>query len=273
MDVVISCSQQQRETAEKVIENLQHQATEAVQLEKKNRVTATAKSFGIPTKDLGTLKAKLTPILPNMWKELGIKPEELELKMELSKRHRLLAAADIISSSRESMRKNPNSEDRNSSYDSANFRAPYGIYADAPSNSEYRADAYASKAYDLSNFFSKLTAGTFFSSSSSRQELSSIYLCLKNIKPILGLVVTNMIYLANQKDPTGIETWTNENGIKFADDFVLLAMNHPRSKAAVCSMLKKLLSDAHKQNSNMKLILKGKIRIPKLISLDKNLQI
>ena len=257
----MTCTRQQQETAEKVIENLQQQATEAVNLEKKNRVATTARSFGVSTKDLGTLKAKLTPILPNMWKELGIKPEELELKMESSKRHRLLAAADIISSSRESMRKNPNSEDRNSSYDSTNFKAPSGRYADAPSNGDYRADGYATKAYDLSNVFSKLTAGTFFNSSSSRQELSSIYSCLKNIKPVLGVVVTNMIFLTNQKDPSGFETWTNENGIKFADDFVLLAMNHPKSKAAMCSMLKKLLGDAHKQNANTKLILKGKSKV------------
>ena len=67
-----------------------------------------------------------------------------------------------------------------------------------------------------------------------------------------------MIFLTKQKDPTGIDNWTKECTTKFADDFVLLAMNHPTSKAALCLTLKKLLSDAHKQNENMKILMKGK---------------
>ena len=255
LETVLECTRQQQETAGKVIENLQQQATEAVQLEKRNQVVKTAKSFGVATNDLEFLKVKLTPILPKMWKEIGIKPEDLELKMESSKRHRMIAAADIISTSREAMRKTPSIP--SASYDSSNFRAPLGRYADAPSNAEFRADEYATKAYDLSNLFGKLTAGTFFGSANSRQEISSIYICLRNIKPVLGTVVTNLMFLLEQKDPTGIDTWTKESGTKFADDFILTAMNHPQSKAALCATLKKLLTDSHKQNETAKLLMKG----------------
>ena len=129
MEVVLDCTRQQQETAEKVLENLMNQTTEAVQMEKQNRIIQVSKNFGISTKDLPTLKAKLTPVLPSIWKDLGIRADELEIKMEPARRLRLMAAAEVVSNSRDILRRTPFSEDKNSSYDSNNFKSPYGRFA------------------------------------------------------------------------------------------------------------------------------------------------
>ena len=126
----MECTKQQQETAQKVLENLMQQTTEAVQMEKKNRILQVSKNFGISTKDLPTLKAKLVPALPSAWKDIGIRADELEIKMEPSKRFRLMAAADVVSSSRDILRRTPISEDKNSSYESTNYKAPYGRFAE-----------------------------------------------------------------------------------------------------------------------------------------------
>ena len=130
METVIECTRLQKETADKVLKNLQQQASVAVQLEKQNRIEATAANFGIATKDLDCLKSKLIPVIPHMWKELEVKPDDLELKMELSKRNRMMAAAETIYSAKDSIRRCNFTEDKFSNFGSNNYRAPLGRYAE-----------------------------------------------------------------------------------------------------------------------------------------------
>ena len=128
LETLVECTQMQNDTAIRVLENLHQQAAEAVRLEKKNQIKTTAKNFGINTNDANTLKAKLTPVIPYAWRDIEIKPEELEVKMEASKRFRIMAGAEVAANAKEALRKTPWSEDKNSSFDSQNFKAAYGRY-------------------------------------------------------------------------------------------------------------------------------------------------
>ena len=93
---------------------------------------------------------------------------------------------------------------------------------------------------------------------SSRSELSSVYKVLRNIKPAVGCVVTNMMNLCKSTNPaaSNSKSGTEDFG-RIAEDFVLECMNHPSSKAVLCNILKKLLMDTSRQNANLKLILSG----------------
>ena len=93
----------------------------------------------------------------------------------------------------------------------------------------------------------------------NRQELSSIYIALRNIKPAVGIIVTNMIYMINQQDPTGLKNGGGnaEACGKIAENFVLTCMNHPSTKATLCAILKKLLLNCNKMHANNNKILNG----------------
>ena len=77
------------------------------------------------------------------------------------------------------------------------------------------------------------------------------------MKPALGVVAANLMYLTNQKDIVGAEVKNNAAYVRMADDFILQAMNFPQSKAALCQILKKLLMDSARQKENQDRILKG----------------
>ena len=130
----------------------------------------------------------------------------------------------------------------------------------ATNNGEHRADGFASKAYDIGEYFQKLSAGQFFGSSVDRQDLGSIYKALKNIKPAVGVIVANMIHMMNQQDPTGMKSTGGnaETCGRIAEDFVLQAMNFPATKATLCAILKKLLLNCNKMYTNNKKIVSGK---------------
>ena len=128
LETIVECVHTQNDTAVRVLENLHHQAAEAVRNEKKNRIKTTAKNFGINTSDMNTLKTKLTPVIPYAWRDIEIKPEDLEVKMDVSKRFRIMAGAEISANSKEALKKTMWSEDKNSSFGSHNYKAPYGRY-------------------------------------------------------------------------------------------------------------------------------------------------
>lgn len=126
----MECTKQQNETAEKVLKNVQIQAAEAVLLEKQNRTINLSKMFGVATHDVNTLKSKLTPALPYMWRELDIKADDLEVKMDQGKRFRIMAAAETISTAKEQLKKPIWTEEKHSTYDAASFKAPMGRYSE-----------------------------------------------------------------------------------------------------------------------------------------------
>ena len=126
----MECTKQQNETAEKVLSNIRTQAAEAVSLEKQNRIKDLGKMFGIATNDIATLKTKLTPALPYMWRELDIKAEDLEVKMDQGKRFRIMAAAETISLAKEQLKKPIWSEDKQCEFETAAFKAPMGRYSE-----------------------------------------------------------------------------------------------------------------------------------------------
>ena len=105
---------------------------------------------------------------------------------------------------------------------------------------------------------------------SARQDLSGIYIALKNIKPSIGIIVTNLMFLLKSTDPNGFNKTEglNETCARLSEDFVLQCMNFPQSKAALGSILKKLMSDATKLHSNMKTVLSGKKTHTSLANID-----
>ena len=126
----MECIKQQNDTAEKVLSNVREQATEAVLLEKQNRITDLSKMFGIATKDISILKTKLTPALPYMWRELDIKAEDLEVKMDQGKRFRIMAAAETITTAKEVLKKPVWTEDKHSDFGTPTYKAPMGRYSE-----------------------------------------------------------------------------------------------------------------------------------------------
>lgn len=97
---------------------------------------------------------------------------------------------------------------------------------------------------------------------STRQELGGIYIALKNIKPTIGVVVTNLMFLMKINDPNGFNKseGLNEACARLSEDFVLQCMNFPQSKAALGSILKKMMADTTKLHSNLKTIISGTMK-------------
>ena len=104
-----------------------------------------------------------------------------------------------------------------------------------------------------------MTAGTFLGKLSQRQDLEGIYMVLKNVKPAVGLVVTNLMYLLKHNDPNGFNKAEGfpEACARLSEEFVLQCLNFPQSKAVLCSILKKLMMDTTKLHSNMKAVVTG----------------
>ena len=85
---------------------------------------------------------------------------------------------------------------------------------------------------------------------------------LKNIKPAIGIVATNLMFLLKMNDPNGINKAeaTNETCARLSEDFILHCLNFPQSKAALGAILKKLMMDTTKLHQNMKIIISGDYR-------------
>ena len=82
---------------------------------------------------------------------------------------------------------------------------------------------------------------------------------LKNLKPAVGIVVTNLMFLLKANDPSGYNKseGLNETCARLSEDFVLQCLNFPQSKAMLGGILKKLMMDSSKLHSNMKTIVSG----------------
>ena len=130
LETVLECTKQQNDTAEKVLNNVRQQASEAVLLEKQNRIISLSKTFGVATRDVNTLKSKLTPALPYMWRELDIKADDLEVKMDQGKRFRIMAAAETIAFSKDQLKKSIPTEEKYHNFSSVSFKAPMGRYSE-----------------------------------------------------------------------------------------------------------------------------------------------
>lgn len=98
---------------------------------------------------------------------------------------------------------------------------------------------------------------------SQRQDLEGIYMVLKNVKPAIGVIVTNLMFLLKHNDPNGFNKAEGfpEACARLSEEFVLQCLNFPQSKAMLCSILKKLMMDTTKLHSNMKTVVTGTITL------------
>ena len=110
----------------------------------------------------------------------------------------------------------------------------------------------------MAGFLKNLTAGTFFSNDLNRTTLEGTYKALKNLKPAMGVLVSNLMYLEKTPCPTGLSKNDPEMCAKFANDFCDTILNHPQSKAALAAVLKKMLLDSARQKVASRAVLSGK---------------
>ena len=100
-------------------------------------------------------------------------------------------------------------------------------------------------------------AGNFFSNNTSRNTLEGAYRALKNLKPALGVICANLMYLEKTPCPSGVTKVDAEAVGKYADDFMMTLLNHPSTKAALGSILKRMLLDLGRHQSTTKRVLSG----------------
>ena len=257
---MLKLSKRQTDTAIKVISNLNAETTMAVQNEKSHQIQQAAKSFGVHASQLGHLKGVLTPTLPYEFRNLDVKPEHVESALDNSKRVKMLSATEIIAESSESQKKTMWSSKRNCTYKSAGYRSPTGIFAAGHNNN--RADANCGKPHAIGPFLRKLSAGTFFTANTNRVTLEGTYKALKNIRPAIGTMVANLMFLESAKCPSGMEKYEPAVCTKFADDLCITLLNHPNTKSALAAILKKMLMDLGRHNVTTKAVLSGKVILP-----------
>lgn len=120
-----------------------------------------------------------------------------------------------------------------------------------------RADQNCKKPYDISAFGRKLTAGNFFSNNTNRATIEGAYRALKNLKPALGIICSNLMFLEKTACPSGMTRADADACNRMADDFTLTLINHPSTKAALGSILKRMLVDLGRHRTTSRRVLTG----------------
>ena len=88
--------------------------------------------------------------------------------------------------------------------------------------------------------------------------MEGTYKALKNLKPALGVVCANLMFLEKTPCPSGVNKLDTEVIAKYADDFTTTLLNHPATKTALGSILKRMLLDLGRHQSTSKKVLSGK---------------
>ena len=136
------------------------------------------------------------------------------------------------------------------------FRILYRLYFSA--NEERNAEINSKKPYDLSAFSRKLTAGNFFSNNTNRCTMEGSYRALKNLRPALGVICANLMYLEKTPCPSGVNKVDAEVVAKYVDDMLMTLLNHPSTKSAIGAILKRMLLDLGRHQVTTKRVLSGK---------------
>ena len=94
---------------------------------------------------------------------------------------------------------------------------------------------------------------------------------LKNLRPALGVICANMMFLEKTPCPSGVNKVDAEAVAKQVDDMLMTLLNHPSTKSALGSILKRMLLDLGRHQVTTKRILTGiKTRCLVLLLLCKN---
>ena len=121
------------------------------------------------------------------------------------------------------------------------------------------ATNFCRQYYDLSKYSRKLTAGTFFSKYSEKSELSSIYRVLKNVKPCIGNVVSNLMFLNKAPGILGEGSFSEEKMQQMSEKMFETVLNHPTTKEGLVAIVRAMMSDGNKLHLAMKKITKEAI--------------
>ena len=84
------------------------------------------------------------------------------------------------------------------------------------------------------------------------------YRALKNLKPALGVLCANLMFLEKTPCPSGVNKVDADAVSKYAEDLMNTLLNHPSTKAALGSILKRMLLDLGRHQVTTKRVLSGK---------------
>ena len=123
------------------------------------------------------------------------------------------------------------------------------------------ATTFCRQYYDLSKYNRKLTAGTFFSKFADKSELGSIYRVIKNIKPCLGNVASNLMFLNKMPGILGEDDLSEDKMLKMSERMFETVLNFPTTKEGLVAITRKMMSDGNKLHVAMRMITKEAINL------------
>ena len=83
------------------------------------------------------------------------------------------------------------------------------------------------------------------------------YRALKNLRPALGVICANLMYLEKTPCPSGVTKVDAEVVAKYVDDMLMTLLNHPSTKSAIGAILKRMLLDLGRHQVTTKRVLSG----------------
>ena len=141
----------QLDTSAMVLENLDQEVRNAVANERQNKISDAASMFGISTGDMSFLRyeskkytcaktqsltlfiyfrGSLTPTLPKIFKELDLSSETILSTMEIGKRMKLMAAAEVLNMAQKQLKDERWGRSKGSEYKEIGYQTPYGKYSE-----------------------------------------------------------------------------------------------------------------------------------------------
>ena len=121
-----------------------------------------------------------------------------------------------------------------------------------------RSDQHCTRPYEVSAYAQKLVPATFFRNNSSRTGLDGIYRTIKNIKPSMGVLCSNLMFLEKTQCPSGILKNDPFACANIAEEFCGTLLNFPQTKSALSAILRKLLLEQARHYVTTKKLLSGK---------------
>ena len=98
----------------------------AVNLEKQNRISDMAAEFGVSTSNLGELRGKLTLSIPKNFRDLKVTADTINAQMDITKKFKLLSAAEIHSWAQKQLRNDRWSKEKECTYNNPNYQSAHG---------------------------------------------------------------------------------------------------------------------------------------------------
>ena len=124
--MLTDCLNKQKKLSEVVFQNLESEMKTAINLEKQNRIADIASEFGVSTNNLAVLRGKLTPAIPKMFRDIKVSGDSINNQMDVSKKFKLLAAAEVHSWAQKSLKNDRWAREKECTFGSPNYQSMHG---------------------------------------------------------------------------------------------------------------------------------------------------